>query len=351
MKMALMLPATIVLAVKELLISVVDKAPDIIRAIKENVNKRPKEEYDELVQELQAIRKEQGRAAETIDTLVENTEKLNQTIQMLTTLLLALDSTSSGPSRQLQERIRGVLGEGGLLEDVGVPADALEENTSGLTCAVCRDSYNKDDRKPLILPHCGHTFCKKCLNVESRKRVFRCPSCRQDRDQFGNLRPNFALIDVLDLDRFVGHDDEEDLKKGLMDYDSQISLALHMSEEEVKKEEYRMMVDDILQEMEKDMHAQVLTQPDQSDAGTASGAQPRSRSQEGEDFLGKGADGLKEDAHHYEWLEDIEDKDTMESEKEEAEAETYLWYKEQEDLEMAMAMSLSLQNDEEENRT
>lgn len=127
-----------------------------------------------------------------------------------------------------------------------------------------------------------------------------------------------------------------------MDYDSQISLALHMSEEEVKKEEYRMMVDDILQEMEKDMHAQVLTQPDQSDAGTASGAQPRSRSQEGEDFLGKGADGLKEDAHHYEWLEDIEDKDTMESEKEEAEAETYLWYKEQEDLELAMAMSLSV---------
>lgn len=48
--MALMLPTTIVLAVKELLISVVDKAPDIIRAIKENVNKRPKEEYDELVQ-------------------------------------------------------------------------------------------------------------------------------------------------------------------------------------------------------------------------------------------------------------------------------------------------------------
>nr|XP_027214856.1 RING finger protein 224-like [Penaeus vannamei] len=69
---------------------------------------------------------------------------------------------------------------------------------SGLTCAVCRSTYNAHDRRPLIFSSCGHTFCEECLRTENRKSVFQCPSCRQDRDQFRTLKPNFALLDLLE---------------------------------------------------------------------------------------------------------------------------------------------------------
>ncbi|ROT74850.1 Protein-L-isoaspartate O-methyltransferase [Penaeus vannamei] len=130
----------------------------------------------------------------------------------------ALDSLPSGTSRDLQESIRDVLGQGGLRQDSGArvhegnvySSDQHNENSSenqapsGLTCAVCRSTYNAHDRRPLIFSSCGHTFCEECLRTENRKSVFQCPSCRQDRDQFRTLKPNFALLDLLEAVRLDG---------------------------------------------------------------------------------------------------------------------------------------------------
>nr|XP_027214849.1 DNA repair protein RAD5-like [Penaeus vannamei] len=186
---------SVALQITEVVLTVIMKVPDIIRVFKELGNGKVKQEHENLAQELCALRKEHERASKTIDALVESQEQLNQTLQLLTELLIVLNSLSSRPWPDLQESIRDVLGQGGLRQDSGV---RVNEAPSGLTCAVCRSTYNAHDRRPLIFSSCGHTFCEECLRTENRKSVFRCPSCRQDRDQFRTLKPNFALLDLLE---------------------------------------------------------------------------------------------------------------------------------------------------------
>ena len=47
-----------------------------------------------------------------------------------------------------------------------------------LTCERCEEKFNIDNRSPVILPDCGHTFCEYCvadlLSDESNKA---CPTC------------------------------------------------------------------------------------------------------------------------------------------------------------------------------
>ncbi|XP_047493315.1 E3 ubiquitin-protein ligase TRIM17-like [Penaeus chinensis] len=323
---SLVLPCTIVNAVKEVLIAVVDKTPEIIRAFKGDGDGTMKRENKELAEELCALRKDQQRTSETINALVESQEKMNQTLRLLITLLTALDRAPSGSQSDLRENIRGVLRQGGLLEDFGERVDEENDDSadlhdgqaaSGLTCSVCMSTYDTDGRLPLIFSNCGHTFCSRCLRTENRKRVFRCPSCRQDRDQFGDLKPNYALLDVLEMRRAQEarddeDDDDEDLKKGLcMDDDDQLAVALHLSQQEAENKEYRLLVAGLL-----DMCA-------------------REPTGDGDVHLAKG--GRQKEAEGRPGKEEETEKDWK----------TNLWLEEQ-DLELAMAMSLSLQTSEEE---
>lgn len=41
--------------------------------------------------------------------------------------------------------------------------DKKESLTGVLDCPVCLESYSEGERRPLMLPACGHTFCKLCL--------------------------------------------------------------------------------------------------------------------------------------------------------------------------------------------
>ena len=49
-----------------------------------------------------------------------------------------------------------------------------------LQCKICCESYNKTDRKPLILP-CGHTFCKDTISKlinKKQQNAIECPICK-----------------------------------------------------------------------------------------------------------------------------------------------------------------------------
>ena len=49
-----------------------------------------------------------------------------------------------------------------------------------LSCKICYYSYNKTDRKPLILT-CGHTFCKDTISKlinEKQQNAIECPICK-----------------------------------------------------------------------------------------------------------------------------------------------------------------------------
>ncbi|XP_042893010.1 uncharacterized protein LOC122267094 isoform X2 [Penaeus japonicus] len=48
-----------------------------------------------------------------------------------------------------------------------------------VTCVVCSELYTRGSREPVVLPLCGHTFCRPCLcNLENTGRLS-CPTCRQ----------------------------------------------------------------------------------------------------------------------------------------------------------------------------
>lgn len=47
-----------------------------------------------------------------------------------------------------------------------------------LTCERCEEKFNSDNRAPLILPDCGHTFCEYCVADLKSELDQVCPMCR-----------------------------------------------------------------------------------------------------------------------------------------------------------------------------
>ncbi|XP_068215966.1 uncharacterized protein [Palaemon carinicauda] len=67
-----------------------------------------------------------------------------------------------------------------------------------LTCPVCQEIYTKDLREPVLLPGCGHTFCRACLcTVESTGKVL-CPTCRKRHtgSPMSSLPTIYALLSL-----------------------------------------------------------------------------------------------------------------------------------------------------------
>ncbi|XP_037795147.1 tripartite motif-containing protein 55-like, partial [Penaeus monodon] len=73
-----------------------------------------------------------------------------------------------------------------------------------LTCSVCFESFGEGERKPLMLPSCGHTFCKQCVRgiiASEKKGQFQCPTCRrcQPVSSLDDLPVNYSLLEVASL--------------------------------------------------------------------------------------------------------------------------------------------------------
>ncbi len=83
-------------------------------------------------------------------------------------------------------------------------AQAVENVADLLTCPVCMESFDDNDRQPKLLP-CHHSFCKLCLqHLVSRQPHIDCPTCRQrtsmpDPESVNNLQTNFYLTNMKDL--------------------------------------------------------------------------------------------------------------------------------------------------------
>lgn len=69
-------------------------------------------------------------------------------------------------------------------------------------CYICYQTYN-NERIPLILTTCGHTYCKECLlliiNRDSKEII--CPECKQitlsSDNEFSNLPKNRTLLNLI----------------------------------------------------------------------------------------------------------------------------------------------------------
>ncbi len=78
-----------------------------------------------------------------------------------------------------------------------------------LSCTICQQLYNTEDRTPRLLPDCGHTLCTVCLSdllakAEQSGEPF---ACSEDRTPCSIVKPapefpkNFALLRMLETKR------------------------------------------------------------------------------------------------------------------------------------------------------
>ena len=68
-------------------------------------------------------------------------------------------------------------------------------------CSICNQMYN-NDRIPLILISCGHTYCRECLDsLLNEKNEINCPECKQitniAESPIKSLPKNRGLLDLI----------------------------------------------------------------------------------------------------------------------------------------------------------
>ena len=70
-----------------------------------------------------------------------------------------------------------------------------------LVCGVCCDMYMAGQKEPVVLPLCGHVFCRNCLvkleeDSDELGSFLSCPTCRtpHENPQVHALPPIFALL-------------------------------------------------------------------------------------------------------------------------------------------------------------
>ena len=68
-------------------------------------------------------------------------------------------------------------------------------------CPVCLSSYSADAHAPLVLPSCGHTVCRPCLqSLVKFSSVSKCPVCKQlNFTEVDSLPTNYALLEYAGL--------------------------------------------------------------------------------------------------------------------------------------------------------
>ena len=72
----------------------------------------------------------------------------------------------------------------------------LKLKLNKMECDICFESYNRSEKLPKVLKHCGHTFCESCVGHMFKGRSISCPACRQEQPVNENDYPvnNYALL-------------------------------------------------------------------------------------------------------------------------------------------------------------
>lgn len=68
------------------------------------------------------------------------------------------------------------------------------------SCPVCFESYNHMRNSPLLLPSCGHTVCRFCLqNMYEDSSILKCPVCRtMSFNEIESLPTNYAILEIIE---------------------------------------------------------------------------------------------------------------------------------------------------------
>lgn len=61
-------------------------------------------------------------------------------------------------------------------------------------CSICYNDYNINNRIPIILIPCGHTFCSQCIYHLQYYNHHQCSLCRDEMDY---VEINFILFELI----------------------------------------------------------------------------------------------------------------------------------------------------------
>jgi len=121
-------------------------------------------------------------------------------------------------------------------------------------CYICYQTYN-NDRVPLILTTCGHTYCKECLllilNRENKEIV--CPECKQITilfdNEIGNLPKNRSLLNLIIYSEQINYNQK--LKKEIEKTNEQDKSIDKDSQKQKYLEQSFFKYDEILNKLEE----------------------------------------------------------------------------------------------------
>jgi hypothetical protein len=72
----------------------------------------------------------------------------------------------------------------------------IDRKNESKICRLCDKKYNHEENRPVCLMPCGHTYCRKCTQIESAqintKRT--CPACKLG---FNQIIPDYAMLDMI----------------------------------------------------------------------------------------------------------------------------------------------------------
>ncbi|ROT74577.1 hypothetical protein C7M84_006912 [Penaeus vannamei] len=196
---------------------VAEEIPNAIRAFKDDGGGQVREYDQRLLDAMKEIEQQK----------IENQKKQDELMMaMMNTVLRLQDTSRSSPDhketrKQMAKEMRKIIEEN-MPKKKGKACFKVLQNRMQLQCNVCMEIYNTKER--LVFPHCGHTFSQDCLKKISRKKVFKCPFCRQDKDRFENLRVNHAIMSywIQQRKRFVT---EKKTMKKLEKQDNNLAVA------------------------------------------------------------------------------------------------------------------------------
>ncbi|KAK8723824.1 hypothetical protein OTU49_011561 [Cherax quadricarinatus] len=204
--------------------------------------KKTKEDNETVLKAMKLVK----RYEDDIDKLIQDPERRQQLLEGLTILMTKIQKTESSqatyePDTKSYKQCHEFKDESPSLRRNMVD-DASSNNcfrmaTTAVCCGVCRMNYNVQNRRPTLLPACGHTFCKSCISEISRRERFRCPVCRcyQDMDT-QNFPDNISILQLVQEENFNKCEEENSdsvTSSLMMSYEEQILYAIRLSYKEM----------------------------------------------------------------------------------------------------------------------
>lgn len=127
-----------------------------------------------------------------------------------------------------------------------------------IECNICYQTYN-NERMPIILTFCGHTFCKSCISIilDKEKKEIICPECKQitkiENNDLSKLAKNRSLFSIVVY--------QEDQKRKLRPMKSNENREdnINQQEKKLKLEKTFKNYEEILHKLDK-AYKDILTE-------------------------------------------------------------------------------------------